>query len=157
MYHGIVRRRSAQMFTALSCGQWREVTAHLADDVRHTFPGRHALGGERRRRADVVRWFERLERLFPGHEFEVLHVVSRGWPWSTWVAVQWSATLRPAVGEPYLNHGTHWVQIRWGKVKSFHAYLDTQLIAAACEEMVAAGIAEAGAPPIATAGDPLAE
>jgi ketosteroid isomerase-like protein len=124
------------------------VTDHLAADVLHVFPGDHPLGGERRDRAAVVRWFERLERLFPGHAFRVQRTLSGGWPWDTWVALQWIAELRPAIGEPYTNHGTHWVRIRWGRVTSFHAYLDTQLIAEACEEMAAAGIAEAEAPPI---------
>lgn len=148
MYHLIVRRRAAAVFTRLSKGEWSAVADDLAEDVRHVFPGDNPLGGERRRRADVVHWFERLERLFPGHAFRVHRVVSRGWPWNTWVAVQWSAELRPAVGKPYENHGAHWIQIRWGKVKSLHAYLDTQRIDEACRAMARAGVAEAKALPI---------
>ena len=148
MYHWIVRRRTVETFAQLSRGEWEAATAGLADDVWHVFPGRHPLGGERHTRAGVARWFERLDHLFPGHTFRVHRVASRGWPWDTWVAVQWSAELRPAVGEPYENHGSHWIRIRWGKVRSFHAYLDTQLIAEACEEMARAGVAEADAPPI---------
>jgi ketosteroid isomerase-like protein len=148
MYHRIVRRRTAAMFDRLSSGEWQEVVGPLAEDVRHVFPGNHPLGGERRSRAAVVQWFERLDRLFPGHTFRVERTLAGGWPWETWVTVQWSAELRPAVGEPYVNHGTHWLSLRWGRVTSFHAYLDTQLIAQACEEMAAAGIVEAGAPPI---------
>ncbi len=136
------------MFDRLSDGEWQAATAGLAEDVWHVFPGRHPLGGERHTRAAVERWFERLGRLFPVHTFEVHRVVSRGWPWSTWVAVQWRATLQPAVGESYENEGAHWIHLRWGKVRSFHAYLDTQLVADACLEMERAGIAEAGAPPI---------
>jgi ketosteroid isomerase-like protein len=64
------------------------------------------------------------------------------------VAVQWTARLRPAAGEAYENDGTHWLLIRRGKVTAFHAYLDTQLIAAACEEMARRGIDEAAAEPI---------
>jgi ketosteroid isomerase-like protein len=148
MYHSIVRRRTEAMFARLSRGEWQAVSGALAENVWHVFPGQHPLGGERHTRAGVGRWLERLGRLFPGHDFRVHRVVSRGWPWRTWVAVQWSAELRPAVGAPYENHGAHWIQIRWGKVTSFHGYLDTQLIATACEEMARAGIAEAGAPPI---------
>ncbi len=148
MYHQFVRRRMVRVFDQLSRGEWEAACAGLAEDVWHVFPGEHPLGGERNTRVEVMRWFERLGRLFPGHTFRVHRVVSRGWPWSTWVAVQWSAELRPAVGEPYENHGAHWLHIRWGKVRSFHAYLDTQLIAKACEEMARAGVAEAAAPPI---------
>ena len=129
-------------------GDWHKIVAQLRGDVHHVFPGDHPLGGERHRRESVLAWFERLGRLYPGHEFQVHRVVSRGWPWNTWVAVQWSARLTPQAGDPYTNHGAHWIQIRWGKAGAFHAYLDTQLIAASCEAMAAAGIEEAAAPPI---------
>jgi ketosteroid isomerase-like protein len=120
----------------------------MAEDVHHIFPGDHPLGGERHSREAVKRWFERLERLFPHHEFEVRRVAARGWPWDTWVAVQWTARLRPAAGDPYVNEGAHWVQIRWGTITRFHAYLDTQRVAEACRRMAAEGIAEADAPVI---------
>ena len=62
--------------------------------------------------------------------------------------IEWSAQLHTQRGEPYVNHGAHWIHLRWGKVASFHAYLDTQRIARSCEEMAAAGVEEATAPPI---------
>jgi ketosteroid isomerase-like protein len=151
MYHAIVRRRAVGVFGRLDRGEWGSLLATLAEDVHHSFPGDHPLGGERRTRQAVLRWLERLDRLFPGHAFQVHRVSSRGWPWDTWVAVQWSARLAPQVGEPYTNHGTHWIQIRWGRVSSLHAYLDTQLIADACRSMVERGVLEAGAEPIADA------
>lgn len=148
MYHAIVRRRAVEMFARLSRGDWDSVVSGLAPDVHHVFPGDHPLGGERHTREAVVRWFERLGRLFPGHDFQVERVASRGWPWSTWVAVQWAARLRPQVGEPYVNHGAHWIHVRWGKATYFHAYLDTQRVAAACREMAQRGVEEAAAEPI---------
>src|SRR3712207_5304691 len=108
MYHAVVRRRTRAMFERLSRGESASVVAGLADDVHHVFPGDHPLGGERHSRDAVRRGFERLEQLFPGRACEVHRVASRGWPWSTWVAVQWAAQLRPAAGETYLNHGGHW-------------------------------------------------
>ncbi|HEV2815158.1 MAG TPA: nuclear transport factor 2 family protein [Solirubrobacteraceae bacterium] len=148
MYHAIVRRRTTEMFGRLSRGDWETVVGGLAEDVHHVFPGDHPLGGERRTRAAVALWFARLARLFPGHRFEVRRVASRGWPWSTWVAVQWTAELRPQVGEAYVNEGAHWIHLRWGKATSFHAYLDTQRVAAACRAMAESGVEEAAAPPI---------
>ena len=148
MYHAIVRRRTAQMFERLSAGEWEAVVEGLAEDVHHVFPGDHPLGGERRTRAAVALWFARLARLFPGHRFAVQRVTSRGWPWSTWVAVQWTAQMRPQVGDAYANEGAHWIHLRWGKATAFHAYLDTQRVAAACRTMAEAGVEEAAAPPI---------
>jgi len=148
VYHAIVRRRAAAIFGKLSLGQWATIVDQLADDVHHVFPGDHPLGGERHTREAVLRWFERLGRLYPDHDFDVHTVVSRGWPWRTWVSIQWSARLGPQQGEPYMNHGAHWIQIRWGKATYFHAYLDTQRIARSCAEMTDAGIEEAAATPI---------
>jgi ketosteroid isomerase-like protein len=139
------------VFAALSRSDWDAAMADLADDVVHVFPGENPLGGRRHSRAAVGVWFARLERLFPGHHFDVTQVISHGWPWSSTVAVRWTATLAPRAGEPYLQHGTHWLHIRWGQVTAFHAYLDTERLARACAAMVAAGIAEAGAEFIADA------
>lgn len=149
VYHSIVRRVAASNFERrLSQGEWRPLVRQLAPDVHHVFPGDNPLGGERRSRQAVEQWFERLGRLFPGHTFTVQHIVSRGWPWSTWVIVSWEAELRPQVGSPYRNSGTHWIHLRWGKVTYFHAYLDTAAIAEACHAMAAVGVDEAAAPPI---------
>ncbi|HXS46495.1 MAG TPA: nuclear transport factor 2 family protein [Solirubrobacterales bacterium] len=147
MYHAIVRRRATQVFDLLS-RDWRRTIDGLSPYVHHVFPGEHPLGGERHTRDAVVHWFERLDRLFPGHDFTTHRTVSRGWPWNTWVAVQWSAVLRPQAGEPYTNHGAHWLHIRWGKVIGIYAYLDSQRVAEACATMAQAGIPEAAAPPI---------
>ena len=148
MYHAFVRRRTIAVFDLLTRGEWDELLGDLADDVEHGFPGDHPLGGTRRSRAAVGEWFDRLGRLVPGHECPAHRVNASGGPWSTWVAVQWTARLTPAAGDAYVNDGAHWIHLRWGKVVAFHAYLDTQLVARACERMAAAGVAEAGAPPI---------
>lgn len=144
----IVSRRIGRTFERLTHGEWEAVVAEMADDVHHVFPGEHPLGGERRSRDAVLRWFQRLGRLYPGHEFTLHRVVSSGPPWDIWIAAQWTAELRPQVGEPYRNDGAHWLRVRRGKVVYFHAYLDTQRIAAACREMAEAGIGEAAEPPI---------
>jgi ketosteroid isomerase-like protein len=148
VYHALVRRRTAEMFARLSRGEWDAMMAGLADGVHHVFPGDHPLGGERRTKDAIARWFERLGRLFPGHDFEVHRVISSGWPWSTWVAVEWTAHLRPQEGTAYENHGAHWIHIRWGKATYFHAYLDTALVEEACREMARRGVEEAAAAPI---------
>jgi ketosteroid isomerase-like protein len=136
------------VFEQLTRGEWQPTLADSAADVHHIFPGEHPLGGERHSRDAVARWFQRLSRLFPRHRFEVQRVLSRGWPWSVWVAVQWVAHLHPVVGDPYVNEGTHWIHIYWGKVTYFHAYLDTQRVADACRQMTMNDIEEADARPI---------
>lgn len=144
----IARRRTTRMFEHLSKGEWEPVVAGMAEDVRHVFPGSHPLGGERRSREAVLRWFERLGRLYPGHDFTVHRVLAGGWPWDLWIAAQWTARLRPQVGAPYENEGAHWIRAQRGRVTYFHAYLDTQRIADACRRMAESGIEEAAAAPL---------
>lgn len=148
MYHAFVRHRARGHFANLSAGEWEKMTRSVADDVHHTFPGDHALGGERHSRAAMERWFERLYRLYPELHFEVHHVVATGWPWTTTIAVQWSDAGTCADGAPYANAGAHVIRLRWGKGVDVHAYLDTTVIEASCRRMAAAGIAEAAAAPI---------
>ena len=148
MYHSIVRRRVRAVFECLNRGDWLSVLEDVAEDVHHVFPGDHALGGERHSREAVARWFGRLFRLFPNPDFDVLRVASRGWPWNTWVAVEWIDRVTPREGSPYVNEGTHWIGVHWGKVTAIHAYLDSQRVADACRYMSVNGIEEAGAEPI---------
>jgi ketosteroid isomerase-like protein len=148
MYHAIVRRKGRAIFAALSRGDWADTTRDVANHVHHTFPGEHALGGERHSRAAMERWFERLYRLYPELHFDVHDVVASGWPWNTTLAVEWSDAGACADGEPYENSGAHIIRLRWGKAVYVHAYLDTAVIEDSCKRMAAAGIAEAAAAPI---------
>jgi ketosteroid isomerase-like protein len=148
MYHAFVRYKARSHFGHLSDGEWQKMTRDVADDVHHTFPGERALGGERHSRAALERWFERLYRLYPEITFDVHRVVSRGWPWKTEIAIEWSDRGLCADGQPYRNSGTHLVCLRWGKAVYIHGYLDSEELASSCRRMAAMGIEEAAAPPI---------
>ncbi len=50
-----------------------------------------------------------------------------------------------ANGDLYINHGVHVIRMKWGKVVSLYAYLDTGLFDEACRQMAKDGIAEASA------------
>jgi ketosteroid isomerase-like protein len=149
IYRAIVKRKARGIFTELSRGDWRATTAGIDPDVHHVFPGDNALGGERHSRAAMERWFERLYRLIPEIGFEVHDVAVRGWPWDTAVAIEWSDSGLGADGSGYVNEGTHWIRLRWGKAVSIHAYLDTEKVSCLLETMAAAGIDEAAAAPVA--------
>jgi ketosteroid isomerase-like protein len=147
LYHAAVRRLLRQVFAQLNRGEWRDVLKRAAEDVHHVFAGDNAIGGERHSREAMGRWFERVYRLVPV-DIEVRNVASSGWPWNTIASVEWIDQVRPAAGEPYVQHGTHWFRIRWGKVTEIHAYLDTEKVDRAMRAMADAGIDEASAPPI---------
>jgi ketosteroid isomerase-like protein len=93
-------------------------------------------------------WFERLFRLFPNLRFEMHSIAASGWPWDTTVVVEWTDRATPADGKDYVNSGVHVIRMRWGKVVSIHAYLDTQVLIDTLNRMAVNGIEEAKAPPI---------
>jgi len=49
-------------------------------------------------------------------------------------------------GVSYDNRGAHVIRLRFGRVTSFHAYMDSQRSAAALDRPARHGIAEATAP-----------
>ncbi len=149
MYHAIVRRKVAQFFASLSQGDYEFVFAGMAPDFEHTFAGTHAFGGTRHTAAGMRLWLERLFRLNKKLNFTIKHIAVSGTPWNTTVAVEWRDTAILADGDAsYFNDGTHVIRMRWGKVFSLHAYLDTQKVVEAFRRMAEQGIAEASAAPI---------
>jgi ketosteroid isomerase-like protein len=151
MYRMFVRRKIRQAFAALSRGDAPALLAAMSPDVHHTFPGDHALGGERSTRDDVGSWLGRLFRLLPGLEFDIQTLAVDGWPWNTRIGVEWTNTGTLLDGSAYANTGAHILRVRNGKITAFHAYLhDLGRFTEALSRLSAHGLAEADAPPIVT-------
>jgi ketosteroid isomerase-like protein len=148
MYKRIAAARIRKVFNAIGDRDYEAALDGVAENVHHVFPGDNAVGGERHSRDAMLRWFERLGRLFPEIRFEVQRVAVKGPPWDMWIAVQWTDTGRAADGEPYDNRGAHWIRIHRGRAVRIQAYLDTDVVTASCKRMAAAGIAEAASPQI---------
>lgn len=148
MYRWIAKGQARNMFDRVAAGDYQAVLSRCADDVHHRFEGQHALGGERHGKDALRLWLRRLHRLFPDLRFTIHDVAVSGYPWQLVLAVEWSAQVSPAAGDPYVNRGTHVLRIRRGRVTSIHAYEDSQLVAEACRVMAEQGVDEAGADPI---------
>lgn len=153
MYHWYVARRLRAVFDRISEGDWRAVGAAVDENVRHVAWGEHALSGERHSRAAFEAWLRRALRLFPGLRFEVQRVGMTGGPWNTWGAVHWTDRAVLLDGSLYENHGTTWINIRWGRVVEVLEYMDTEAVAAACGRIAAAGLEEATAAPLLEAAE----
>ena len=148
MYRGFVERRVRETFRQLSRGNREAQVGQMPPEFVHVFPGDHALGGVRRTPEGMRRWFGRLYEIFPDLHFEVKHVLVRGWPWDTQVAVEWVDLATPADGVPYVNEGAHVMRLQRGKLAYLHAYCDTQKVAEVCERLARQGMAEAAAQPV---------
>ena len=57
--------------------------------------------------------------------------------------------MTPQAGAPYVQRGTHWIHIRWGRAVALRPHLDTQLVVTALDEMAERGVEEAAVAPIA--------
>jgi ketosteroid isomerase-like protein len=146
MYKFIVKRIVRRTFAHLSRGEYESVVRAFGPESRFFFAGEHALGGERRGREPVRRFFEDMLRLFPGIQIVPQDVLVNGWPWNTVVANHFTVSA-PAAGGEYRNEGVQILRLRWGRVVEDLIFEDTQRIAAelrsregsAAREPVAAG------------------
>jgi ketosteroid isomerase-like protein len=148
MYHMIVGRIVRNGFDQISAGNYQAVLSQCVPNVIHEFAGRHALGGVRHDRDTLTRWFERLERLLPGFKLEITDLAVKGMPWDTTAIIQWTGRSTMSNGHRYVQHGVHFLTLRWGRVHAFRIYVDTQELAQALEALGRHGIAEACAEPI---------
>ncbi len=148
MYHMIVKKNVTSVFKRLNKGDYEYALSGVGTTIEHRFAGEHCLGGQRTSVGALRHWFQRLFRLFPNLGFEMHSIAASGWPWDTTVVVEWTDRATPADGKDYVNSGVHVIRMRWGKVVSIHAYLDTQVLIDTLNRMAVNGIEEAKAPPI---------
>lgn len=148
MYHRIVRRTIVRTFEELNAGNYEGVLKQLAPEFEHVFWGDHALAGVRCTMEKTRRWYERLFEVLPGLRFELRHILVKGMPWDTLVAVEWADYFTTRDGENRSNNGVHVIRIRWGRVVSIHVYCDTQKLGAVLAIQAQHGIGAAAAVPI---------
>ncbi len=148
MYHAIVRRKLRRAFADINAGRYEGIVSQFCAQHRHAMPGAHALAGERRSLASTARWYERLQRLLPGLEFEVRAIVVGGMPWRATATVAWDDRFTLPDGSAGANTGVHEFELRWGRVRSLVIHCDSQRLGRYCERLVELGVAEAGAAPI---------
>ena len=151
MYHWIVKQKVRRGFRRLSAGDCEAVLRQFAGDAVFSFSGRHSLSAEHRDAAMVRLWFGRLYRLFPGIRFEVLDVLSTGWPWNTVAATHFRVHVKLRDGQVYHNQGMQYLRLRWGRVVEDRIYEDTQKLAAELQHMAQQGVGEALYAPLASA------
>lgn len=145
MYHAVIRKVSKRAFRHLSEKNTDALLNLCRYDLHHRFAGNHALGGERHSKQAFKLWLNRLFKLFPDIQFKISDVMVSGMPWNTRVAIVWQDEATAADGVPYVNQGVHILHIKWGKLQSLDAKLDTQVLAKAMNRMAKAGIEEADA------------
>ncbi len=123
MYAWLLRRRVVSLWQQLSPEGIDSLP--LADDIRFSYPGDHALAVEATSAAELRAWLHALFQRFPGLKFEADEVVVDGPPWSLHTATRYSAIQNGKT----LYQGTQFTHIRWGKVVRENVLPDTQALA----------------------------
>jgi len=109
----------------VSAGDPSWVLRFDAPDVELTFPGENSWGGVFRGKPAVRAWLERFTRL--GLEIFADEIAVIGPPWRTTVCVRGTVQLDAPGGERvYDNRYVIWGELRWGRLRRYEVYEDTQ-------------------------------
>jgi ketosteroid isomerase-like protein len=94
-------------------------------DVRFRFPGDSSWAADLRGKDELRRWLQRFAA--SGVQIFADEVVVRGWPWSTTLAIRGTDHLITPDGERvYANRYVIWGRVRWGLLREYEVYEDTQ-------------------------------
>jgi ketosteroid isomerase-like protein len=95
-----------------------------ARDVELTFPGESSFSGVIKGKKQVRAWLERFVDL--GLQIFADEVILNGLPWRQTVVVRGRDYLEHEGERIYENRYVIWGQLRWGKLKRYEVYEDTQ-------------------------------
>lgn len=95
------------------------------DDMEFVFPGKNSWSGHYHGKEEHRRWLERLVRV--GVKTDVDEVALSGFPWKMKVAVRGRSWWDNASGERiYDNRYVIWATLKWGRMKAYEVYEDTE-------------------------------
>ena len=90
-----------------------------------TFPGDNSWSGVFRGKAEHRQWLERLVRV--GVKTEPDQVSASGFPWNQTVCIRGRSYADSSTGQRvYDNRFVIWARLRWGRLKEYEVYEDTQ-------------------------------
>ena len=143
-YRWILKTRIIKGFDELNKQNYHYLTNLFDDNVNYEFEGDHSLGGTRISKRGVEKWFERLLRLLPS-KFVVNSIVVSGPIWDTTAIIEFTDTVTPKFGQPYINNGIQVIKLHFGKVLKVHTYVNTNKVINALTVLYDNGIIEAKA------------
>jgi len=127
----------------LNAGDIRPTLRLDAEGVRFRFPGDSSWAGEFHGKRELRPWLERFVRA--GLQIQADEVIVKGFPWKQTLCVRGHDYLRSAHGELiYENRYVIWGQVRWGTLRDYEVYEDTQKSKALDDHLIAAQPASAG-------------
>ena len=125
MLSWIAKRVVNRMMARLREGDYSLVLRLDSDDVRLRFSGESSWGGVFHGKEEHEAWLRRFTEA--GFQIFPDEVVAKGPPWKTTLCVRGHIYLDSPEGERvYENRWVIWGLLRWGKLKDYEVYEDTQ-------------------------------
>jgi ketosteroid isomerase-like protein len=115
----------ARNMKAMREGDMGPTVAMYADDVKFRFPGKNSFAPGAGNKGELEEWLQRFIRL--GLQIYPDGVMVTGFPWKQTVAVRGHIHLDdPEDGRVYANRYVIWGHMRWGKMREYEVYEDTE-------------------------------
>jgi ketosteroid isomerase-like protein len=109
----------------ISAGDPTPTLRFQADEIRFCFPGNSTWSGTFHSKAEVRSWLERFVRA--GLQIHPDEVVVKGFPWNQTICVRGQDHLDAPTGERvYDNRYVIWGRLKWGLIRDYEVYEDTQ-------------------------------
>lgn len=127
----------------LRAGDSGPLLRFYADDVRFRFPGTSSWAAELTSKHELEAWLARFVEI--GLQLYADEIAIAGPPWRTTFCIRCSDHLRGPDGElVYENRAVIWGTMRWGLVREYEVYEDTER-SLALDARLAAGETSAAA------------
>jgi ketosteroid isomerase-like protein len=109
-----------------------------AEDVRFRFPGDSSWATDLRGKDELEAWLQRFADV--GLQISPDEVVLKGFPWRQTICIRGTDHLDAPDGERvYENRYVIWGHLRWGLLRDYEVYEDTQKSKALDEYLAKAG------------------
>jgi ketosteroid isomerase-like protein len=125
MFSWLAKKTIARNMSRASAGDLGPTLKMDAEDVRFRFPGDSSWGGAFMGKAELEPWLRRFAEV--GIQIYPDEVVLKGFPWNQTICIRGRDHLDSSTGERvYENRYVIWGQIRWGLLRDYEVYEDTQ-------------------------------
>jgi ketosteroid isomerase-like protein len=125
MLSWLAKKLMAFNMARISAGDPKPALRMDAGDVRFRFPGKSSWSGEFNGKAELANWLDRFVAV--GLQISADEVVVKGFPWNQTVCVRGTDHLRSKTGElVYENRYVIWGHLRWGLLRDYEVYEDTE-------------------------------
>lgn len=125
MLSWLVKRLISWVMSRTRAGDIRPTLALDAPDLTFVFPGSNSWSGTFHTREAHRRWLERLVRV--GVKTDVTEAVATGFPWNMTAVIRGRSWRENPAGERvYENRYVIWAKLRWGRLKEYEVYEDTE-------------------------------